>query len=44
MVINIETPYYEVGFGGAHVENTFLITRTGCEALQTMPLDLQLAG
>ena len=44
MVINIETPYYEVGFGGAHVENTFLITKTGCEALQTMSLDLQPVG
>jgi len=41
MVINIETPYYELGFGGAHVENTYLITRTGCEPLHTMSLDLQ---
>jgi Xaa-Pro aminopeptidase len=44
MVINIETPYYEVGFGGAHVENTFLITKTGCEPLQTMSLTLQSVG
>ena len=44
MVINIETPYYEVGFGGAHVENTFLITKSGCDPLQTMPLALQQVG
>jgi len=44
MVINIETPYYEVGFGGAHVENTFLITRTGCEPIHTMSLALQSVG
>jgi len=44
MVINIETPYYELGFGGVHVENTFLITRTGCEALQTMSVELRRAG
>jgi Xaa-Pro aminopeptidase len=44
MVINIETPYYELGFGGAHVENTFLITQTGCEPLQSMSLELQRVG
>jgi Xaa-Pro dipeptidase len=44
MVINIETPYYEVGFGGAHVENTFLITKTGCEPLHTMSLELKPVG
>ena len=44
MVINIETPYYELGFGGAHVENTFLITRSGCEPLHTMSLELRQVG
>jgi len=44
MVINIETPYYELGFGGAHVENTYLITKTGCEPLQIMGLELQRVG
>ncbi len=44
MVINIETPYYEVGFGGAHVENTYVITKTGCEALQSMSLDMPQVG
>lgn len=44
MVINIETPYYELGFGGAHVENTFLITKGGCEPLHDMSLELQVIG
>jgi Xaa-Pro aminopeptidase len=44
MVINIETPYYEVGFGGAHVENTFLVTRSGCEPLHSMSLELRQVG
>jgi Xaa-Pro aminopeptidase len=44
MVINIENPYYEVGFGGAHVENTFRITKAGCEPLQSMSLALQTVG
>lgn len=44
MVINIETPYYELGFGGAHVENTYLITSTGAESLQTMSLELAQVG
>jgi Xaa-Pro aminopeptidase len=44
MVINIETPYYELGFGGAHVENTILITQTGCEPFQKMSLELQRVG
>jgi Xaa-Pro dipeptidase len=44
MVINIEMPYYELGFGGAHVENTFLITKAGCECLHRMSLELQRVG
>ena len=44
MVINIETPYYALGFGGAHVENTFLITKNGCEAFQSLSLELAQVG
>jgi Xaa-Pro aminopeptidase len=44
MVINIETPYYALGFGGAHVENTFLITKNGCEPFQSLSLELAQAG
>jgi len=41
-VINIEIPYYEIGFGSAHVENTFLVTATGCERLQKMSMELKV--
>ena len=41
MTINIETPYYELGWGATHVEETMLITRNGCECLYTLPLSLK---
>jgi Xaa-Pro aminopeptidase len=41
MVINIETPYYELGWGSAHVEETMLITHDGCECLYTLPLAMK---
>ncbi len=33
MVFEIETPYYEVGFGGVQVEDTVVITDAGCRRL-----------
>lgn len=41
-VVNIETPYYEIGFGCVHVEDTVVVTKTGCERLQTSSLELRL--
>jgi Xaa-Pro aminopeptidase len=41
MIVNIETPYYELGWGSAHVEETMLITRSGCECLYSLPLELK---
>ena len=35
MVLNIETPYYELGFGGVQVEDTFLVTEDGYENLSS---------
>lgn len=32
-VINIETPYYEIGFGGVQVEETVLVTKKGFQYL-----------
>lgn len=29
MTINLETPYYEIGFGGMNIETTILITKDG---------------
>jgi len=33
MVVNIDMPYEEYGFGSIHTEDTVLITADGCEAL-----------
>lgn len=41
MVINIETPYYEMGWGAVHVEDPYLVGPTGRnEWLTTMSRDL----
>jgi Xaa-Pro dipeptidase len=29
MVVNVETPYYELGFGGVQVEDTLVVTKNG---------------
>jgi Xaa-Pro aminopeptidase len=39
MVINIEAPYYRLGFGGLHLEHTIRVTERGPEIL-TGPRDL----
>lgn len=41
-IFNIEIPYYEINFGSVHVENTFLVTESGCECFQTMDMDLKV--
>jgi Xaa-Pro dipeptidase len=33
MVLNVETPYYEIGWGGLQVEDAVLVTETGSEYL-----------
>lgn len=33
MVINLETPYYEIGFGGLQIEVTLVVTEKGYELL-----------
>ena len=44
MVINIETPYYESGYGGFQVEDTVLVTPAGCELLTRADRGLQSVG
>ncbi len=42
-VINIETPYYEFGLGGLHVEDPFVVREDGDhELLTTLPRELQV--
>ena len=33
MVLRLETPYYELGWGGAQVKDTVLVTRTGARVM-----------
>jgi Xaa-Pro aminopeptidase len=40
MVINVDLPYIEVGWGAVHLEDTLLVTRDGCEPLTSMQMDL----
>ncbi|MEM3703793.1 MAG: Xaa-Pro peptidase family protein, partial [Candidatus Bathyarchaeia archaeon] len=35
MVINVETPYYEIGFGGLQIEETIVVTRDEYKYLTT---------
>jgi len=35
MVLNIETPYYELGFGGLQIEHTILVTEKGHRYITT---------
>jgi len=35
MVLNIETPYYELGFGGLQIEHTIMVTERGHRYLTT---------
>jgi Xaa-Pro aminopeptidase len=44
MVINVETPYYESGYGGFQVEDTVLVTETGGEVLTAADRALASAG
>jgi len=40
MVLNVETPYYELGFGGVQVEDTLLVTKSGYQQLTRNGRDL----
>jgi Xaa-Pro aminopeptidase len=44
MVICLETPYYELGWGGVQAEDTLLVTDAGCERFTLQPPDLVACG
>ena len=43
MVLNLETPFYEVGFGAVHLEDTYVVTATGSRRFPRTPRDLFVA-
>jgi Xaa-Pro dipeptidase len=44
MVFEVETPYYEFGFGGAFIEDTVLVTDRGVKILTELDRELQVIG
>jgi len=43
MVINLEAPFYEVGFGAVHLEDTYVVTATGSRRFARTSRDLFVA-
>jgi Xaa-Pro dipeptidase len=43
MTINVEVPYYEIGWGGLQLEETILVEPDGCRALTTLGRDMFVA-
>ncbi len=44
MVICLETPYYELGWGGVQAEDTLVVTDNGAERFTTQPAELVPVG
>jgi len=44
MVINVDLPHVELGFGSVHMEDTVRITATGSERLGTADYSLRAVG
>lgn len=44
MVLNVETPYYELGWGGIQLEDTILVTSDGFRFITELERELQVIG
>ena len=44
MVVNVDMPYTEIGWGSVHIEDTVVITPQGCDPLTSLDLKLQVVA
>ncbi len=44
MVLNVDMPHTEIGWGSIHLEDTVRVTRDGCEALTAWPTELRVVA
>jgi Xaa-Pro aminopeptidase len=44
MIFEVETPYYELGFGGAFIEDTVQVTDSGVKVLTELDRELHVVG
>ena len=42
MVVNVDMPFTEIGWGSVHIEDTVVITAGGCDPLTSLDLRLQV--
>jgi Xaa-Pro aminopeptidase len=42
MVVNVDMPFTEIGWGSVHIEDTVVITPHGCDPLTSLDLRLQI--
>ena len=40
MVVNVDMPYHEYGWGAMHLEDTLVITKDGCRAITSQSTEL----
>jgi Xaa-Pro aminopeptidase len=40
MCLSVETPFYELGWGGMMIEDTIMVTETGYEPVTTISREL----
>ena len=44
MVVNVDMPFTEIGWGSVHIEDTVVITKDGCDPLTSLDLALRVVA